>query len=511
MAALLLFAACEKQPGSGQGEGLPMGVEATLAGAKASITTDDLQTFWLQVDGAGDAAYSYFVAVSKSATGWNAGRQLLWKSATATTNYCAAFFNGHDFTQAEFASGVDLAVPADQSTQAGLNAADLLTLKATSTTYESTTDGILPVVLGHGLTKVNIVLSLGSEFYDNRYGRTDNPVTDLAIKGSNLRFNFQPATRAVSVIAGTENDITPMPLSYAPGTATAKTSVATYEAILVPQTFAAGTLSVSFKVGTRSYLWTNADAITLTAGQTVNLPVSVTAAPPASPFINGHRYVDMGEVTIGSETKHLLWATCNIGADNPWDYGDYYSWGATATQTSYDWANYPLVQSGKSDWLHISKYTAADENQFGIWYDGSTFIGDGKTSFAAYDYADDAARQLWGGSWCIPTDEEWKALRDASLYDWIWTTNYNGSGKNGMLVTRKTGTGPCSGNSIFLPATGYRYEANLLDADTSGNYWSSSLNTNSSTHAWFVGIYSGGVIRNSDERLFGESIRPVSE
>ena len=85
MAALLLLAACDKQPGAGPEEGLPMGVEATLAGSKASITTDDLQTFWLQVDCAGDAAYSYCVPVSKSATGWSADRQLLWKSETAAT------------------------------------------------------------------------------------------------------------------------------------------------------------------------------------------------------------------------------------------------------------------------------------------------------------------------------------------------------------------------------------------------------------------------------------------
>ena len=154
MAALLLLAACEKQSGGGPGEGLPMGVEATLAGAKASITTDDLQTFWLQVDCSSDAAYSYCVPVSKSATGWSADRQLLWKSETAATTYCAAFFGGHDFTRAEFASGVDLTIPANQSTQAGLNAADLLTLKATSTTYEATTGGVLPVALNHGLAKV---------------------------------------------------------------------------------------------------------------------------------------------------------------------------------------------------------------------------------------------------------------------------------------------------------------------------------------------------------------------
>ena len=513
-AAAFLLASCEKDVGSPSG-GLPMRVDASLAATKASITTADLQEFWLQVDCPADAAYSYFGKVSKSGAAWSADKQLYWKDETTAVSYTAVFFEGHDFTKAEFTGSVDLDVPADQSTQAGLNAADLLTLNATGTSYEATTDGTLPVVLGHGLTKVNIVLSLGSDFYDNKYGLTDNPVTALAIKGSNLAFNFQPATGAVSIIAGTENDITPMPLSYTPGTAAAKTSTATYEAILVPQTIAAGALTVSFSVGTSNYAWTNSDDITLTAGQTVNLPVSVTAAPPVSPFINGHQYVDMGEVTIGSETKHLLWATCNIGADNPWDYGDYYSWGATATQTTYDWANYPFLQTGQSHWMYITKYTFADEETAGIWYDGSTFKGDNgdgveHKDFASYDYADDAARQLWGGSWRIPTYEEWTALRDATLYDWVWTTDYLGSGKNGMLVTRKDDTGPCSGNSIFLPAAGCRVDASLYDTGTLGYYWSSSLNVYSSVSGRFVSFDSSGVDRGSCHRSYGHSLRPVS-
>ena len=485
MAAFLLLS-CQKDIGSPSG-GLPMRVDASLSATRASLQTADLQEFWLQVDCPSDAAYSHFGKVSKSGTAWSADKQLYWKDETSQVSYSAAFFEGHDFTKAEFTGSVDLSVPADQSTQAGLNAADLLILKATSTTYESSTDGTLPVVLGHGLTKVNIVLSLGSDFYDNRYGRTDNPVTALAIKGSNLAFNFQPATGAVSIIAGTENDITPMPLSYAPGTATAKTSVATYEAILVPQTIAAGALTVSFSVGTSNYAWTNADDITLTAGQTVNLPVSVTAAPPASPFINGHEYVDMGEVTIGSETKHLLWATCNIGADNPWDYGDYYAWGETATKGTYTWDNYAFGGSEP-----FSRYTGSDY---------TTLLAE-----------DDAATAIWGGDWRIPTGEEWQALLGAN-YTWVWTTDYLASGKNGMLVTRKEGTGPCSGNSIFLPAAGFRDDAILYFSDTYGFYWSSSLDTEySSNLAWFVYFGSSeGPDRNNDTRFCGQSLRPLTE
>ena len=533
LSSAILLASCSKEVGPDNG-GLEMRVVPSLAGegVKASITTADLTAFWLRVDCPSNALYSYFCKVSKNSTGWNPDKQLLWKDETTAVSYSAAYFGGHDFTKAEFTSGVDLAVPADQSTQTGLNAADLLTLSGASKEYTDDPAGELPVTLTHGLTKVNIVLSLGSNFYDNKYGRTANPVKALTVTGTNLGFNFQPTTGAVTVKAGSEADITPFALSYTPGTATAKTSVATYEAILVPQTFTAGTLSVSFKVGDKDYIWTNAEAITLIAGQTVTLPVSVTAAPPP-PSINGHEYVDMGEVEINGVKKHLLWATCNVGAENPWDYGDYFDWGGIKPyyqaghsqdnpctdwidgKDGYIWKNYSFMQAGESSWKKINKYTFADGKTDGtLWYDGEgNFIGDGKTSFAAYDYADDAARQLWGGSWRIPTDEEWQALLDDNYYSWVWTADYLGDGSNhaGRIVTRKDGTGPCSGNSIFLPAAGCRCGARLDDAGSFGYYWSSSLYTGYSGYAWYVDFYSGGVGRGGDGRYYGQSVRPLTE
>lgn len=280
LSAALALAACTKDPAPG---GLPMRVVPSLAGddTKASLTTADLTEFWLRVECVDDASYSYFEKVSKSGTDWSAAKQLYWKNETAKVNYAAAFFGDHAFTKAEFTSGADLVVPADQSTQAGLNAADLLTLSHAGKKYTDSPTGELPVALSHGLAKVIIVLSLGEAFYDNNYGRTTNPVTALTVTGTNLGFNFQPGSGAASVTASTAADVTPFPLDYTPGTASAKISVATYEAILVPQTLAAGALKVTFSVGSNDYAWTNAEAITLTAGQTADLPVSVTTAPPA--------------------------------------------------------------------------------------------------------------------------------------------------------------------------------------------------------------------------------------
>lgn len=472
--ALAALLSCQKETDTSP-VGLPMLVEPTIDGTtKASLTTADLQEFWLNADCPSDAAFSYCGKVSKSGTAWSAGKQLYWKNETTPVTYSAAFFSGHDFSKAEFTSGAALSVPADQSTQAGLNAADLLTLKATSTTYEATTGGALPVELKHGLAKLTVVLSLASDFYDNRYGLTANPVTAFTIAGTNLGFNFQPATGAVTVTASTAADITPFALSYAPGTATAKTSIATYEAILVPQTIAVGDLTISFSVGANDYTWSNTDAITLSAGQSAKLPMSVTTAPPLSPFINGHEYVDMGEVTIGSVTKHLLWATCNIGADNPWDYGDYFAWGETATKSDFSWGTYSM-----GDGTTFSKYTGSD--------------------YTTLQPEDDVASKLWGGSWRIPTDAEWQALYDQCT--WTWTTQ---NGVNGHLVTA------ANGSSIFLPAAGYRCNADLNHAGSYGYYWSSSLTMGYPDCALNV-FFSSSEDCFPNFRYFGFSVRPVTE
>ena len=319
--------------------------------------------------------------------------------------------------------------------------------------------------------------------------------TKLAAQNAIVKFSLTDGTNAISasqflIKDGSNNVLT----TVTPATATNELYV-----VMAPATTSAFKFEATN--GTSIFVYDNNSA-TLAAGNYYQSPMAMELT------MGGHRFVDMGEVDINGVTKHLYWATCNVGADNPWDYGGYYAWGETATKDTYTWANYPFMQDGQSDWKHITKYTFADGQTAAIWYDGGgNFIGDGKTSFADYDYADDAARQIWGGDWRVPTDAEWTALRNTTLYDWVWTTDYNGSGKNGMLVTRKTG--PCSGNSIFLPAAGYRFDSDLYFEGVNGYYWSSSLSTDSSVIAWRMNFYSGGVYRNYDGRFYGNSLRPV--
>ena len=188
-----------------------------------------------------------------------------------------------------------------------------------------------------------------------------------------------------------------------------------------------------------------------------------------------------GAVDLGLSVK---WATCNIGASSPEEYGDYYAWGETETKENYDWSTYK--------WCNGSSNTLTKYNT-----DSSYGTVDNKTIL---EPEDDVAHVKLGGSWRMPTDAEWTELRENCT--WTWTTQ---NGVNGYIVTAS------NGNSIFLPAAGDRYDTSLCDAGSDGYYWSSSLYTDNPFIAWYVYFYSDDVFRNYYYRYYGFSVRPVSE
>ena len=202
------------------------------------------------------------------------------------------------------------------------------------------------------------------------------------------------------------------------------------------------------------------------------------------------KYVDLG--------LSVKWAKCNLGASKPSDYGDYFAWGETEpNKTEYTWATYKWMQAGKDDWKYITKYTFADGLTQAIWYDaGGNFIGDNKTTLEA---ADDAATANLGSPWRMPTKKEYDELVDHCT--WTWTTQ---DGVKGYEVKSKK-----NGNTIFLPAAGYRYRSNLNEAGSKGFYYSSSLYTEYSAYAHDLGFDSGDHESNSPERDCGFSVRPV--
>ena len=213
-------------------------------------------------------------------------------------------------------------------------------------------------------------------------------------------------------------------------------------------------------------------------------------------YINGHEYIDMG--------NGVKWATMNVGASAPEKYGDYFAWGETKTKEKFDWETYKWIADGQTKYEYINKYTVDDGTSGAAWYDAKgKFIGDNKT---VLDLEDDAARVNWGGSWRIPTEKEWTWLRE----NCIWTWQRQLEDASGTVVQEAGYVVKGKNGSIFLPATGYRYGSAKYDPVTTGNYWSSSL-SDKTTNAIAISISSSRNDRVSNYRMYGFSVRPVSD
>ena len=192
----------------------------------------------------------------------------------------------------------------------------------------------------------------------------------------------------------------------------------------------------------------------------------------------GHEYVDLGL------PSGLKWATCNIGAESPEEYGDYFSWGEVAPKEYYDWSRYKYGLDADQ----LTKYCNSSD------YGKDGFIDD-KT---VLELKDDAATANWGGKWRMPTLEEQEELRD----NCTWTQTLQ-NGVDGYKVT-----GP-NGNSIFLPFAGFMDGGVLYLAGELGGYWGSSLGTGIPSLAGIMYFISDLVDVERLNRYYGQSVRPV--
>ena len=200
-------------------------------------------------------------------------------------------------------------------------------------------------------------------------------------------------------------------------------------------------------------------------------------APKDTGVADGHEWVDLG---LPSGTK---WATMNVGADSPEDYGDYFAWGETTPKSTYNWSTYKWCK-GSSDTM--TKYCKSS----------SYGTVDNKTTL---DLFDDAAYVNWGTSWRMPTEAELNELDENCTCTW---TIHNGV--SGRKVTSKV-----NGNSIFLPNAGYRNGSGLYSTGSGGGCWSSSLSTNNSYNALYLDFGSDNVCSYYCSRNIGQSVRPV--
>ncbi len=203
-------------------------------------------------------------------------------------------------------------------------------------------------------------------------------------------------------------------------------------------------------------------------------------------FQKEHKFVDLG---LPSGT---LWACCNIGANSPEEYGDYFAWGEIkgnrSGKTDFSWGTYKWAKGSKDT---LIKYNT--KSKFGSV--------DNKTEL---DLKDDAAYANWGSKWRIPSIEQFEELYNSKYTTTEWTTL---NGIRGRYIISKK-----NNNYIFLPAGGilsdYSLENELIHKE--GHYWSRSLDSDYPCEAWSSAIY----VHEADlitlsYRYKGFNIRPV--
>lgn len=202
------------------------------------------------------------------------------------------------------------------------------------------------------------------------------------------------------------------------------------------------------------------------------------------PDSSAHEYVNLG---LPSGT---LWATCNLGAQSPEKYGDYYAWAELVPKEVYSWSRYVWIKAGRSDWKGCNKYTVPDGLMVGVWYSDDIFVGDNLTKLLPED---DAARMTWGEGWSIPTAEQFNELIN---YSTCTSDNLNGSRVYKIVGPNK--------NCIYLPYAGYYNVQQAAEIGLTMNYWTSSLDTKDSSNALMFGPSVRAAARNQ-----GLTIRPV--
>ena len=199
------------------------------------------------------------------------------------------------------------------------------------------------------------------------------------------------------------------------------------------------------------------------------------------PIVENHEWVDLG---LPSGT---LWATCNVGADNPEDYGNYFSWGETEPKSIYDTNHYKFNKgSGK-----MTKYCPISDF-------GSNGFTDELTELEPLD---DAATANWGKDWQMPSRAQAEELLNPAFTTTEWTSLNDFNGKK--IISKK------NGNWIFVPAGGFVDGTTCYREGTFGSCWTRSLTEDSPRNAYdwaftYIDFFYGG-----DRRYVGEMVRAV--
>lgn len=488
-AAAVVLAACSQEVLEPAVEQVPVSLTYSTVDAVESKAAQNLN------EGTFASGESVLVRVSNTGTG-------SWTDYTFTTGdagamtppnpgpyYPAGSQNIDIVAYYPATAGTSFTVATDQTADASYKASDLMFASVTNQAKQAEA---VNLAFTHKMAKLNVNITAGSGV---------SSINSLSVLNVKPSVSFDQATGAVGSASGDATSI----------------AMSNNGAVVIPaQTIDGGLLSIVTDKGTATYSVASKE---FAAGQlyTINITVNLRAVGTTT-AITG--WTSEGTVTVNPVTNQktpagleavdmgngLKWANMNVGAESETDYGDYFAWGETmpyyqegyaqespcthwiSGKSRYNWTNYSLCNGTNTTMI---KYCTSDSYGY---VDNKTVL----------ERTHDAASANWGGGWRTPTDAEWTWLRENCT--WTWTTQ---DGVNGMLVTSKIAG--YTDNTIFLPAAGLRFTANLNNEGSYGYYWSSSLYNNYSDGARRVYFNSDGVYRSNDNRCVGQSVRPVME
>ncbi|MBR5935748.1 MAG: fimbrillin family protein [Bacteroidaceae bacterium] len=448
------------------------------------------------------------VVNSFDGTAWTPAKQMNWKNAT-DAHYFLGIYPVPD-------SVISFTAAAYKLNPAEYESSDLLI--ATNLYGVTVADGPVNLTFEHAMAKLNVNLKFRSEFSANTIVSS---VTAIAYDSATVNYLTKNMT-----VAGSAREV------LIPQVATPATGYnVSFSGLQVPQE---GVKKIAVTIDGRTFVYEATQNIPLDAGKYTTIGLIVgqdkieleganvsdwTAGDDLSGGVaelvvdpyNGHDYVDLGL------PSGLKWATCNVGASKPEEYGDYFAWGDIVPYYEPGHAQDDLKTYGKDDkkktygyaWEPY-KWCEGSEKTLTKYCNKSNYGSNGFTDTkTTLDLEDDAARYHWGGIWRMPTKADWKELKDKCKWDRIDAGNTEFGGIAGYKVTsQKEGY---KDRFIFLPAAGSRYGTGLNYVGSRGYYWSSLLYTDGyySTCAWLTWFNSSYVNMNFFGRYYGYSVRPV--
>ncbi len=413
---------------------------------------------------------------------WNAAPQMLWQSQTAA-HYFIGIYPVRPVTN--FSADAYIL---DETKQ---DDADLLVAVSDDQGIVANNRGV-DLVFKHMMAKVNINMNFRSQFGD--VSPVPSEVKLYCSKEAAVNYLLQRVTADAYIFDATK--YIDMPVQGTPVTGFDKS----YSSIVVPQT---GVNMVDVVIGGTTYRYESVEDIPFTTGKVTTLNLNVgkdeitlagvtvgdwqdgeTIGDGEAEEVIEYPYVDFGLPT------GTLWATYNVGATAPEEFGGYFAWAETQSKETYDWSNEGDYKYGVRDTNDkpdggMTKYISTDNLR--------TLIS-----------SDDAASVNWRSGWRTPTKADFDELLEAC--DAQLTDNYNDTGVAGLVITSKTdGT-----KSIFLPAAGYHYDNGPYGKGTSCKYWCSSIYETEYQAAYSLNIENNvPLVIGGNPRYVGFPVRPV--